>query len=272
MTRTYDALVLAAGRGPDDPMAQAYGVSHKCLVPIAGVPMLTRVLRVLVAAPEIGRIMVSTDRPDIADALAGAEGIKAVETTGAAGSAPASVIAAANSGKLRFPLLVTTADHALLTAGMVAHFLAASRDSDADLTVALARAEIIRAAYPDTRRTYFSFGRDRVSGCNLYALNTEQALKAIAFWAQLDRDRKRPWRLMRAFGPVALARYATGRLDLERAFALASRRLGLVAEPVDMPFADAAIDVDKPADKELVERILAGDAEDFGTAEPPSPA
>jgi hypothetical protein len=35
-----------------------------------------------------------------------------------------------------------------------------------------------------------------------------------------------------------------------------SRRLDLTARPVLMPFAEAAVDVDKPEDKELAERIF----------------
>ena len=43
-----DGVVLAAGRGPDDPMAKAFGVAHKCGLAVAGIPMLQRVLAALV--------------------------------------------------------------------------------------------------------------------------------------------------------------------------------------------------------------------------------
>jgi hypothetical protein len=62
--------------------------------------------------------------------------------------------------------------------------------------------------------------------------------------------------MMAAFGPYALLRFAIGNLNLAQAFAIASRRIGVVARPVVLPFADAAVDVDKPADKELAEEIL----------------
>ena len=62
---------------------------------------------------------------------------------------------------------------------------------------------------------------------------------------------------MRAFGPRLLLAWATGLTSLNGAFRLASKRLGVTAVPVLMRQANAAVDVDKPADKELVERILA---------------
>ena len=52
----WHALILAAGRGPSDPMAAAYGVSHKCLVEVGGIPMLRRVVETLLAHPAIAGI------------------------------------------------------------------------------------------------------------------------------------------------------------------------------------------------------------------------
>jgi hypothetical protein len=68
--------------------------------------------------------------------------------------------------------------------------------------------------------------------------------------------RKQPWRLVAGFGPVALLRFAFGQLTVESAFELASRKLGITAKPILLPYASAAIDVDKPEDLELADKIL----------------
>lgn len=253
MTAGWSALILAAGRGPDDPMAHAYGVSNKCTIPIGGTPMLKRVQMAVVAAGVADRLAVTIEAPDIATALLGRDTL----ILPAAASAPASVIAALASGKLTYPVLVTTGDHALLTTDMIRHFCRASLAVDADVTVGLASADTILAAYPESVRTFFRLGPDRVSGCNLFALRSEKALRLLDRWQYLEQVRKKPWRLVAAFGLAPLIRFATGRLDLEQAFLIASRRLGLMVRPVMMPFAEAAIDVDKPADKDLAERIVA---------------
>src|SRR5690606_6381181 len=52
------AIVLAGSRGPDDPVARAGGLQHKAFVPVAGVPMLQRVLDTLAQVPRIGRVVV----------------------------------------------------------------------------------------------------------------------------------------------------------------------------------------------------------------------
>ena len=59
----FSALVLAGRRGPRDPLALASGVSHKALIPIAGSPMLLRVLQTLEAARSVAGCRVCIDDP-----------------------------------------------------------------------------------------------------------------------------------------------------------------------------------------------------------------
>ena len=250
----WNVLVLAAGRGPDDPMAKAYQVTHKCLIAIGGEPMLKRVVQTLLASSEIASVTISIEKQELLAAALGPLAAKVAFL--ASGESAARSALAALPEKAEYPWLVTTGDHPLLTSEMLHYFLDAAAGSGADLCAGLARAETILARFPDARRTYLTFGRDRVSGCNLFALTSPPARKALAFWHDLEKVRKKPWRLIGAFGPVALLRFFTGTLTLDSAFDLASRRLGLKARPVLMPFAEAAVDVDKPADKELAERIL----------------
>ena len=69
----------------------------------------------------------------------------------------------------RVPLLVTTADHALLQTRWVEEFLAACPAS-ADVAAALARRDRVQAAVPDTRRTWLRFADGDFSGCNLFLM------------------------------------------------------------------------------------------------------
>ncbi|MGE0149388.1 MAG: nucleotidyltransferase family protein [Parvibaculaceae bacterium] len=250
----WNALVLAAGRGPDDPMAKACRVTHKCLIEVGGEPMLRRVVRTLLSAPEIAAVAVSIETRTLLDDALGPLAGDVAYLTSRESAARSSLAAIPDTGE--FPWLITTGDHPLLTPEMLHYFLAEATRSGADLCAGLASAETILTRFPEARRTFLRFGPDRVSGCNLFALTSPRARKALAFWHDLEKVRKRPWRLVGAFGPMALLRFVTGTLTLAGAFDLASRRLGLVARPVLMPFAEAAVDVDKPEDRDLAEKIL----------------
>jgi GTP:adenosylcobinamide-phosphate guanylyltransferase len=254
--------VLAGRRGPDDPLALAAGAPHRALLEVAGKPMLEGVVETLEGVPRIASIAISIDQPELLRSPAGG-GLAEREARGAirllqSESSPSrSVLAALDALPSDAPILLTTADHALLDRAMVDHFLDASEQSDADLTLALVSESRIRARFPEAQRTYLPFRGERFSGANLFALRTPEARRVIEFWTRAEEFRKRPWRLVSVFGPRALLLFLLRRLTLSGALEHASRVIGLRVRPVEMPFAEAAVDVDKLADYELVKRVLA---------------
>ena len=56
------AIVLAGQRhGVVNPLAERAGVSHKCLVPIGGKPLMAHVLAALASLPDIAEIRISVE-------------------------------------------------------------------------------------------------------------------------------------------------------------------------------------------------------------------
>jgi len=241
-------LILAGQReGGVDPLCEAAGVSHKANLPILGRPMIDYVLDALRTAGlrrpfHVSGLDVSGDS----------------QLTGAAtGTGPAGSAYAAMTSGIDYPCLITTCDHPLLTAKILESFLSQAQQSEADLCVGLAEKTIIQPAYPDVKRTYLNFADKPVSGCNLFYLANEKSLAVIEFWKQAQHLRKNPVKLAWQIGPKVLLSFLIGRLTLGGAFEHVSKRLKLNIKPVLIPIAEAAIDVDKPSDKVLVEKILA---------------
>lgn len=248
-------LVLAGSRqGAADPMAVAAHVSHKALLPVAGTPMLLRVVRALRASPAVGRIIVSSERTDLLEGYAEAADTLSIRAAASPSRSVAAALAAFGT-----PLLVTTADHALLSPAILADFLSRA-PIGADAVAAVARADVIRAGFPETERTWIRLRDGHFSGCNLFLLRSAQARHAVAFWQRLEERRKSPLAMAWLIGPRALIGYALRILTLEDASRLLSRRTGAALAVTALSHADAAIDVDKPADLELVERTLAARA------------
>jgi GTP:adenosylcobinamide-phosphate guanylyltransferase len=242
------ALVLAGSRGPQDPLAVAAGVSHKAFVPVAGTEMLVRVVETLRRSLPVARIVVAIERPELVHGhprLADLVGCGALSVM-TAGPSPATTVGLALE-QLGTPLLVTTADHPLLTPEMVEHFWTAV-PQDCDVAVGLARAEVIRAAYPQSRRTYLRFKGLALSGCNLFALRAAAARGVVDFWRRIEAERKRPHRMIALLGIGPLLRFAIGQLTLRAALKKLGRLTGATLAWVDMPQAEAAMDVDKPDD------------------------
>lgn len=258
--RSFTALILAGSRrGGDDPVAKAAGVAHKSLVEIGGRPMLMRVLDAVIAAPSVAKVILAVESRSIVEALPGlaqsiaAHSLSVVET---ANSPAATVLAVLRTPPPPYPLLVTTSDHALLSPDMIEAFCA-GLPADVDVAAALCTRSSIERAYPGARRTYIRLGGEGYSGCNLFAMLNERAANAVSFWLRMEGHRKTPWKYAAEIGPGPLARYFFGHLTLEGAFAELSRRIGAHGAPVVMPMAEAAIDVDTPADLVQVRQILA---------------
>jgi len=244
---SWTAVILAGSRGAADPVAQAAGVSHKAFAGIAGRTMIARVADALAAVPQIARVLVSIEP--------GAPALPAGLARLDAAASPARSVAAALAAATP-PVLVTTADHPLLTPGMVADFIRGAEASGADICAAVATRPVVEAAGNPARRTYLRFRDAEVSGCNLFALRTPRAEAAVRFWQRLEADRKKPWRMALAIGPLTLAAYAAGRLTMAGAAQALGRAAGCSAALVALDHPEAAHDVDKPADLAFAEARL----------------
>ena len=255
----FTAVVLAADRGPDDPVAGAAGVRCKSMAPIDGIPMVFRVLDALAASTEINAQILCGPSQSIvalepeldAHIRSGAVGWMANQQTPST-----SAYHVLQSLPENTPVLLTTADHAMLSARMVDYFCTRARNTGCDVVVGVARHEAVTKAYPQTRRTATRLQDGSYCGCNLFAFLTPRARRAADFWRQVETQRKKPLRVIRVLGVMAVLRYLLGQLSLTEALERVSRRLGFKAGTVIIPFPEAAIDVDSVADWELVQAIV----------------
>jgi len=252
------AFLLGGRRGGADVLARAAGVSHKARIPVAGVPMAIRVLAALEACPGIDQTWLCIDDPELEahDGVAAARDAGRLRIVPPAESPSASVGALFSQIEAPQPVLVTTADHPLLDAGMIEHFLSQALALDADVVAGVVLEATVQEHYPEAQRTFISFGDDRLTGANLFLLRTPAAARAVEFWQRMDAHRKKPWRLASQIGAGSLALYAMGQLDLAGALERLSRRIGARAAVLPLPQAEYALDVDRPEHLELVERIL----------------
>jgi 2-phospho-L-lactate guanylyltransferase (CobY/MobA/RfbA family) len=222
--------------------------------------MLLRVVRALRASSGIDSVTVSIDDGRALDE------VPALKAALAAGDfrvhrsldSPSRSVSGALAGCAPDEaLLVTTADHALLTPDIVEYFSAEVARSEADVLVGVVSRSTLDTRYPETTRTYLRLREEAWTGANLFCFRTGRARRAAEFWVRAERQRKRPWRLAWAFGPIALILFLLRRLDLDAALERASRAMGARVRAVPLPFPEAAIDVDRATDLALVERILA---------------
>ena len=250
-------IVLAAQRpGATDPLAMRFGVSHKCLVPLVGRPLIGHVIATLQRHERVAEIVVSVEQEAFSAiaALVAGEGGHGVPVSCnvARGNIADSVIAAAagHTG----PLLVTTADNVLLRRESIDAVLDALKCNDA--VIAMTTREAVLVAHPAGQRRFYEFRCGAYSNCNLYGMASGEALSAAEAFRSGGRFAKSAGRIVRAFGPMNLILLRLRLVTLRSGLARVSRRLGVRIAPVVLADGTQAIDVDNDRTYAVAEALL----------------
>jgi GTP:adenosylcobinamide-phosphate guanylyltransferase len=248
--------VLAGERPDGDPLANELGVPAKALIEIGGKTMLSRVVAALLDSSQIKRVLVLAQKIDRIAELEPSDVLSdpRVELARSGNGIATSIEAVIGTRQAPWPVLVTTADNALLTSERVDEFL--DQVGSADVAVGLGQRSIVEQEFPETKRTWLKFSDGHFSGANLFALKTEHCLPALRHWQAVEQDRKKGLKLVASFGPILLARVLTRTIGLMDGLAKAGQKMGFSAKAVILD-AESPIDVDKIEDIELVERIIA---------------
>ena len=253
---SFTAIVLAGSRPGTDPFAAAHGAALKALIPVVGKPMVARPVAALLEAPSIGQVIVLAQQPEVIAAALPADERLVVRSS--AETIAATLDALLADPVTPFPLLITTADHALLDPAMVEEFCARARG--ADVAIGLVERRALMERLPSSQRTWLRFRGGAYSGANLFALGSARARAALALWRSVEQDRKKGWKMIAALGPAPLAGALLRLRTLDQTLLSVSKRLGLAIRKVELSDPLAAVDVDKSADHALVTAILEGRA------------
>lgn len=251
------AIVMAGRReGSIDPLAAAAGLADKCLVPVAGRPMIAHVLAALAAVPTIRRIIVSINDPALLDGVSEARALVAdgrLLAVVARHNLVDSLLAATDDAT--FPVLVTTADNVLLTSAAITAIDAGA--AGAAVAVAFARRAAVIAAHPEGQRRFYRFRDDSYSNCNAYWIGARSSLKAAEVFRSGGQFAKHPWRIVQALGLFNMLAFRYGIGTIDGAFGRFSRRFRFAILPVILDDGAVAIDVDNPRTLAVAEAIFA---------------
>lgn len=251
----FTAIILSAQRaGQIDPLAEAHGLSHKCLVPVGDAPLIAHVARALAATPGCRRIIVVVEPNMFAPLrILLQDGPPPVDFVAAADNLADSVFAATDG--IDGPILVTTADNVMLRPDAVLRMIA-PLDGGADVALGMATRDAVLGAHPEGQRRFYRFSDDDYSNCNLYAFAGRQAVRAAESFRSGGQFAKKPMRLVAAVGPINVALMLLGKLSLAGALARLGRRFGLRIEPVVLPDGSYAIDVDNERTWKVASTLL----------------
>ena len=252
----YTAIVLAGSRPGRDAFAEQFGTDMKALVAVGHEPMVRRPVRALLASRKITDVVILSQAPERIAAVIPTD--RRISFRESCGTIAETMLGLCSDPQTRWPLLVTTADHALLDTAMVDEFCAHAEG--ADVALGVVERDVLMQRFPDAQRTWLSFRGGAYTGANLFMLGSPKVESAIRLWRSVEQERKKGLRVVAIAGPLVLVGTLLRLFSIDGVLKRLGRRLGLRVSAVRLSNPLAGIDVDKPSDHTLAEAILAAKA------------
>ncbi len=255
----FIAIVLAGERGEKNNLLEYAKVKAKSLIRIKDKPMIVHVLEALLQTNLfeeifiIGPTLIINECDDIKKIIE-TKKVTFYEQKTSPAESLLSIFKEVDKDKKIF---ITTSDNALLNAEWVNYFCQKALETGKDILMAVNDYRIVKEKYPESKRTVLKFKDAAYCFCNLFAVMNENGRAVVNIWRKVETLRKKPLKIAKIFMPIwALLLFLMGVLSSDRAFKIMSKRVGAKAGVINMPYAEACIDVDKVDDLLLVKKIL----------------
>lgn len=251
-----DVLVLAGGGiSKTDPLYPLAGDQPKSMTPIAGKPMAQWVLDALSGSELAGAVAVIG-----LDESLGLRCTKELTFLPEAGSLLQNIKLGAayfaQTNPAATHMLTVSADIPAVTADIFDQCIRTFSEQALDVYYSVVDKDTMEKRYPASRRTYVKLKDGPVCGGDVNCVRKQAALAPDSAWSELIRNRKNPVKQASMIGWGTLLLLVGGRLTLKDGVSRVCRKLGISGKAVKMPFAEIAMDVDKPFQHRIVEADL----------------
>ena len=251
-----DALVTAGGvPKPEEPLYQYTRGQSKALVDVAGKPMIQWVLDALGGSAKIDRVVV----------------VGVDESSGITCSKPLALLP--NSGSMISNIkegtkkieelnpnskyvLVASSDIPAITPEMVDWTIDTALQTQDDLYYNVVTRPVMEARFPGSNRTYTKLRGMELAGGDMNVVANWTVTANEKLWERIEDARKSPLKQAALIGFDTLFLVLFRLVDLEAAAKQVSRRLGVKGRGLLCPYAEVAMDVDKPHQLEILRADL----------------
>lgn len=251
-----DAIVTAGGiPQPGEPLFEYSQGSEKALLEIAGKPMIQWVLDALCQADSVERVI-----------LIGLNEGAGITCSKLAAFLPSygemlDNIRAGTKKLLAFNpdvtyILAVSSDIPAITPQMVDWVAREVQETDHDVYYNVVTRKAMEARFPKSNRSYVKLKDVEVCGGDMNVVRAKSVFSNQELWERIIASRKNALKQASLIGYDTLLLVLLRVLTLEKAAKLASKRLGIRGRAVICPYAEIAMDVDKPHQLEIMRAYL----------------
>jgi NDP-sugar pyrophosphorylase family protein len=154
-------------------------------------------------------------------------------------------------------VLMVSSDIPCITPEIVDWEVRNSLQADVDLCYNVVTRQMIEARYPSSRRTFTRLKGLEVCGGDMHVIHTSVVTMNPEIWERLIASRKNPVKQAAILGFGTLILMLLRLITLDEAVKRVATRLDMTGQAVICPYAEIAMDVDKPNQLELIRIDLA---------------
>lgn len=251
--RRYDVIILAGHAAEPDALSIETGEPCKAFLPLKGRPMVSYIIDALRESGRMGRLVLVgltteqlggafADLPitylpnhydTVDNMLAGVEALGGIEW-----------------------VLFCSADIPLVTAEAIRDFLARCEATRADLYYPIVGREDMEKRFPGSGRSFRQLVDGSFAGGDIYLVRPSLLRANAAFARTLTARRKSAWGLAKTLGLGVILGFLTHRLHVANLEARVNKILHCTCKAIISPYAELAMDVDKPKHLRVVLRAM----------------
>jgi len=247
-----DAIVTAGGiPEPGDLLYPYTQGQSKALLEVAGKPMIQWVLDALCGSEMINNIVLVSLDPEI-DIQISKPVAYVPHQGGMLANARAGVDKVAELNPESELILMASSDIPAITTEMVDWAIKAAMETEDDVYYNVVTRETMEARYPGSKRSFIKFKGNEVCGADMNVIRASIAVGNDELWNNLIGARKNAFKQAALFGYDTLLLLLLRQLPIESVVKRAGSRMGLRGRAVNSPYAEIAMDVDKPYQLELL--------------------
>ncbi len=249
-----DAIVIAGGiPQPEEPLYEYTQGIAKAMLDIADKPMVQWVLDALGDAKNVENVII-IGLPD-ADSVTCAKPTYHIPNQGRMlANIEAGIAKMREINPNSEYVISASADIPAITGEMIDWLVETAMETKHDIYYGVVKKEVMEARYPGSNRTFTKLKDMELCGADVHIAHHTMTTdpEHLAVWDVLIGKRKQPLKQAATIGIWTLVLLLLGRLTLADAVKRASRKLGITARALIWDYAEAAMDVDKPHQLELL--------------------
>ena len=161
-----------------------------------------------------------------------------------------------HEGELPEYVAIASGDIPTVNSEAIDYFIKNALSKNADFVQSVVTKELMEETFPSSGRSFYDFNRTRICAGDLYLFRSSKFPKAKRKLQKIQEKRKNFFLIVFFLSPFKAIKAMKGKLTLKKAEKIFKRALGIRGTSLVVPFAEVAMDVDRPNQYELALEYL----------------